>query len=176
VYDFSCMSIPWDNMDKEYLLKPKKWNAKTIQRFMIWFGPVSSIFDLTTYVIMFFIICPLVAGGHWGDVSTNGPLFIATFNAGWFVESLWTQMLVMHMIRTEKIPFVQSRASNPVLLVTTSLLLIGTLLPFTPIAGSLGLSSLPTIYFAYLFGTVACYIILINIVKKIYLKRYGELL
>lgn len=176
VYDFSCMSIPWDNMDAEYLLKPKKWDAKTIKRFMIWFGPVSSIFDLTTYAVMFFIVCPQVAGGHWGDASTNKLLFIAVFNAGWFVESLWTQMLVMHMIRTEKIPFVQSRASNPVLFVTTSLLLIGTLLPFSPIAGSLGLASLPLIYFEFLFGTVICYMILINIVKKVYLKKYGEVL
>lgn len=176
VYDFSCMSIPWDNMDKEYLTRPKKWNAKTIKRFMIWFGPVSSIFDLTTYVIMFFVICPVVAGGHWGDSSTNTILFIATFNAGWFVESLWTQMLVMHMIRTEKIPFIQSRASNPVLLVTTTLLLIGTCLPFTPIAKALGLSALPFIYFIYLFGTVTCYMILINIVKNIYIKKYKELL
>ena len=176
IYDFSCMSIPWDNMDKEYLLKPKKWNAKTIKRFMIWFGPVSSVFDLTTYAVMFFIICPMVAGGNWGDASTNSVLFIATFNAGWFVESLWTQMLVIHMIRTEKIPLIQSRASNPVLLVTTTLLLFGTLLPFTPIAGALGLSGLPLVYFEFLFVTVITYMILINIVKKIYLKKYGELL
>jgi Mg2+-importing ATPase len=176
VYDFSCMSIPWDNMDKEYLLKPKKWNAKTIKRFMIWFGPVSSVFDLTTYVVMFFIICPMVAGGHWGDASTNSLLFVATFNAGWFVESLWTQMLVMHMIRTEKIPFVQSRASNPVLLVTTTLLMVGTMLPFTPIASALGLSRLPFEYFGFLLVTVILYMIFINVVKKIYLKKYGELL
>ena len=176
VYDFSCMSIPWDNMDKEYLTKPKKWNANTIKRFMIWFGPVSSVFDLTTYVVMFFVICPMVAGGYWSDPLTNRVLFIATFNAGWFVESLWTQMLVMHMIRTEKIPFIQSRASNPVLIVTTTLLLVGTLLPFTPIAKPLGLSYLPPLYFAYLFVTVVCYMIFINIVKKVYIRKFGELL
>jgi Mg2+-importing ATPase len=176
IYDFSCMSIPWDNMDKEYLVKPKRWNANTIRRFMLWFGPISSIFDLTTYVVMFFVICPLVAGGHWGDPNLNKLLFVATFNAGWFVESLWTQMLVMHMIRTEKIPFIQSRAANPVLLVTTTLLLVGTILPFTPLAKALGLSYLPPLYFAFLFGTVACYMVLINIVKKIYIKRFKELL
>ncbi len=176
IYDFSCMSIPWDNMDSEYLQKPKKWDAKTIKRFMVWFGPVSSIFDLATYVFMFFVICPLVAGGHWGDATTNKAVFIAVFNAGWFVESLWTQMLVMHMIRTEKIPFIKSRASNPVMLVTSCLLLFGTVLPFTPLSKSLGLASLPQIYFAFLFVTLICYMILINIVKKIYIKKYGELL
>lgn len=176
IYDFSCMSIPWDNMDSEYLQKPKKWNAKTIKQFMIWFGPVSSIFDLTTYAIMFFIICPQLAGGQWGDVTTNKTLFISVFNAGWFVESLWTQMLVMHMIRTKKIPFIQSRASNPVLLVTTTLLLLGTLLPFSPIAKSLGLANLPIIYFEFLLLTIFGYMILINIVKKIYIRKYGELL
>ena len=176
VYDFSCMAIPWDTMDKEYLLKPKKWNSKTIRRFMIWFGPVSSIFDITTYLVMFFIICPAVAGGPYYAAETNKILFIATFNAGWFVESLWTQMLVMHMIRTEKIPFIQSRASNPVLLVTTTLLAVGTLLPFTPFAGAIGLSKLPPVYFSFLFVTVVLYMLLINIVKKIYIRRYKELL
>jgi Mg2+-importing ATPase len=176
VYDFSCMAIPWDTMDPEYLLKPKKWNANTIKRFMIWFGPVSSIFDITTYLVMFFIVCPAVAGGPYYADATNKILFIATFNAGWFVESLWTQMLVMHMIRTEKIPFFQSRATNPVLLVTTTLLAVGTLLPFTPFAGAIGLSKLPPVYFMFLFATVVLYMLLINIVKKIYIRRYKELL
>ena len=92
IYDISCVSIPWDHMDKEYLDKPKRWNASSIGNFMIWLGPTSSVFDITTYLLMYFIICPAVVGGDFHTLTPEQQVaFIAVFHAGWFVESLWSQ-------------------------------------------------------------------------------------
>lgn len=89
IYDISCVSIPWDHMDKEYLDKPKRWNASSIGKFMIWLGPTSSVFDITTYLLMYFIICPAVVGGNFHTLTPEQQVtFIAVFHAGWFVESL----------------------------------------------------------------------------------------
>ncbi|MEG2109649.1 MAG: magnesium-translocating P-type ATPase [Clostridium sp.] len=176
IYDISCVAIPWDNVDREYLKKPRTWDASSIGSFMRWFGPTSSIFDITTYILMYFVICPAVLGGNFGDPGVNSVLFIALFNAGWFIESLWTQTLVIHMIRTAKIPFIQSRASKLVILFTTIALAIGTIIPYTPLGVEIGMTSLPAIYFAYLIGTIATYMVVVNIVKKIYIKRFGDLL
>lgn len=113
VYDISCTALPWDNVDEEFTEKPKKWDGKSISRFMLWFGPVSSLFDITTYLTMYFVICPMIAGGSYSLISPENKLiFIAAFQTGWFIESMWTQSLVIHMIRTKKIPFIQSRASK----------------------------------------------------------------
>lgn len=104
VYDISCTALPWDNVDEEFTEKPKKWDGKSISRFMLWFGPVSSLFDITTYLTMYFVICPMIAGGSYSLISPENKLiFIAAFQTGWFIESMWTQSLVIHMIRTKKI-------------------------------------------------------------------------
>src|SRR5574344_1211173 len=117
IYDFSCTAIPWDNVDSEFLKKPRTWDASSVSRFMIRIGPTSSVFDIATYLLMYFVICPSVCGGQLFN-QINDPalqaLYIATFQAGWFIESMWSQSLVIHMIRTPKIPFIQSRASAPV--------------------------------------------------------------
>jgi len=184
IYDFSCISIPWDNVDKEFLRVPRRWDAKSIGKFMVWIGPTSSVFDITTFVLMYLVVCPNVVGANWVDLPTaaNGysveqKAFMALFQAGWFIESLWSQTLVIHMIRTPKIPFIQSRASWPVLLVTTSAITVGTAIPFTPIGKVFGMSNaLPWYYFAGLVGTILFYITLTTIVKKFYVKRYKELL
>ncbi|MEI7884837.1 MAG: magnesium-translocating P-type ATPase [Clostridia bacterium] len=176
IYDISCISIPWDNVDAEYLKKPRKWDASSIGKFMLWIGPTSSVFDVITYIIMFFIICPAVTGGAYGAAGVDKVLFASLFNAGWFVESLWSQTLVIHMIRTPKIPFIQSRASLPVLLLTTLSIMVGTIIPYTAFGASIGMSAMPLSYFPWLAGMILCYMVLATFLKTMYRKRYGELL
>lgn len=177
IYDISCIGIPWDNVDADFLLVPRKWEAKSLSRFMLWMGPTSSVFDITTYLAMFFVIGPMVFGGAYKTLDASHKLLFATlFQTAWFVESLWTQTLVIHMIRTPKIPFVQSRASWQMTLFTSCGILVGTILPFTPFAKSLGMTPLPAIYYTLLAGTVLCYITLTTVVKKLYIHQYKELL
>lgn len=177
IYDISCIAIPWDNVDKEFLKKPRKWDASGIGRFMAWIGPTSSVFDIVTYALMYFVICPLVCGGAYKTLDASGQLmFMALFQTGWFVESMWSQTLVIHMIRTPKIPFVQSRASFPVTALTFMGIFVLTAIPFTPLGTVIGLTPLPAIYFAYLAGIVLAYMCLVTIVKRIFVKKYGELL
>lgn len=179
IYDISCTAIPWDNVDQEYLRKPRKWDASSVGRFMLWIGPTSSVFDITTYLLMYFVICPMVCGGQmFGGITDPAAreLFIATFQAGWFIESMWSQSLVVHMIRTPKIPFLQSRASAPVILFSLTGIAVLTAIPFTPLGKMLGLAALPPVYFGWLAGTIICYMVLATLIKTRYVRRYGELL
>jgi Mg2+-importing ATPase len=179
IYDLSCTAIPWDNVDKEYLAVPRKWDASSIGKFMIWIGPTSSIFDITTYLLMYFVICPAVCGGLMYHEITDPKvlgLFIAVFQAGWFVESMWSQTLVIHMIRTPKIPFIQSHASSQVALLSFMGIAALTLIPFTRFGASIGLAELPPVFFLYLAATVFLYMVLVTVFKRIFITRYGELL
>lgn len=179
IYDLSCTAIPWDNVDKEYLAVPRKWDASSIGKFMIWIGPTSSVFDITTYMLMYFIICPAMTGGLMFHQLTDPAMqayFIALFQAGWFVESMWSQTLVIHMIRTPKIPFIQSHASLSVTLLTFTGIAALTIIPFTKLGATIGLAALPPIYFAWLALTIFLYMVLATVFKKIFIRRYGELL
>ncbi len=177
IYDISCVSIPWDHMDKEYLDKPKRWNASSIGNFMIWLGPTSSVFDITTYLLMYFIICPAVVGGDFHTLTPEQQVaFIAVFHAGWFVESLWSQTLVLHALRTPKIPFIQSRGSFIMTAITSLGIAVGTFLPFTNFGQSLGMAVLPSAYWLWLTATIIAYLALVTIVKRFYIHRYQELL
>ena len=183
IYDLSCTAIPWDNVDNEYLSVPRKWEASSIGKFMLWIGPTSSVFDITTYLLMFFIICPQIVGMsgssidfHPASLSAEALLFIAVFHTGWFVESMWTQTLVIHMIRTPKIPFIQSNASSPLIFMTFTGILALTVIPFTPFGHSIGFASLPANFFGWLLLTVFLYMGLVTLFKKIFVRRYGELL
>ncbi|MFY8329799.1 magnesium-translocating P-type ATPase [Vagococcus carniphilus] len=177
IYDISCMSIPWDNMDKEYLEEPKKWDSSSIGSFMKWLGPTSSIFDITTYALMYFVICPAVVGGPYNSLNAEQQvLFVAVFHAGWFVESLWSQTLVIHTLRTPKMPFLQSNASFILTTVTTIGIAIGTILPFTAFGERLDLAPLPSSYWGWLAITIVAYLVLVMFIKKLYVKRFGELL
>ncbi|RDI98627.1 magnesium-translocating P-type ATPase [Dyella solisilvae] len=162
LYHGSQLSIPFDQMDEEYLRKPRKWDASDIGRFMVWIGPVSSIFDITTYWLL------------WHVFGANSPEHQALFQTGWFVESLLTQTLIVHMIRTRKIPFVQSIAAAPVLALTTAVILIGLVLPFTGIGSKFGFVTLPPAFFGWVALTVFTYAVLTQIVKTIYIRRYGR--
>jgi P-type Mg2+ transporter len=161
LYDFSQTGIPFDNVDKEDIVKPPKWEIENIRRFMIFIGPISSIFDYSTYALMWFV---------FGATSINNQ---ALFQTGWFVESLMTQTLIVHVIRTAKVPFFQSRASLPMLLITATVMGVGMYLPFSPIAGSLGFVPLPAVYFLWLAGILTCYCVLTQFVKTWFIKKYG---
>ncbi|KKW72519.1 magnesium-translocating P-type ATPase [Lactococcus cremoris] len=178
IYDFSCTAIPWDNVDEEYLVVPRKWDASSVSKFMLWIGPTSSVFDITTYLLMFFVICPATFGPFSTLVPGSAAYigFIALFHTGWFVESMWTQTLVIHMIRTPKIPFLQSRASAPLTLLT----FLGnywshnhSIHKFWEINW---LNGFATHLFPWLILTVVMYMFLVTLFKKIFVSKYGELL
>lgn len=187
IYDLSCTAIPWDNVDEEFIAIPRKWDASSVGKFMIWIGPTSSVFDFTTYLFMYFVFCPLfVSGGlrfnelaaHYSgaELLAMQARYIGLFQAGWFVESMWSQTLVIHMIRTPKLPFIQSRASAPLTLLTMAGIGLITLIPFTPLGAELGFVALPAAYFAYLIPCILLYMVLATVLKKAYVRRYGELL
>ena len=179
IYDLSCTAIPWDNVDRDFLAVPRKWDASSIGKFMLWIGPTSSVFDITTYLLMYFVICPAAFGGQLFSQITDPAaqvMYIALFHAGWFVESMWTQTFVIHMIRTPKIPFVQSHASAPLTLLTFTGIAVLTAIPFTGFGASIGLAALPFSFFPWLILTVGLYMVLVTMVKRVFVKRYGELL
>jgi len=179
IYDLSCTAIPWDNVDKEFLAVPRKWDASSLGKFMLWIGPTSSVFDITTYILLYFIIAPTAVGGlmfHQITDPSTIAIFIAVFHAGWFVESMWTQALVIHIIRTPKIPFIQSRASAPLTLLTFAGIAVLTVIPFTSVGAAIGLAPLPPSFFPWLALTIVLYMALVSVFKRIFVKRYGELL
>lgn len=161
LYDFSQTGIPFDRVDPEALVNPPTWKIKNIRRFMIFIGPISSIFDYCTYALMWFV---------FGATTVEHQ---ALFQTGWFVESLMTQTLIVHVIRTAKVPFFQSWASLPMLLITASVMAVGMYLPFSPLAPSLGFVPLPAVYFLWLFSILTCYCVLTQFVKIWFIKKYG---
>ena len=187
IYDLSCTAIPWDNVDEEFIVRPRKWDASSVGSFMIWIGPTSSVFDFTTYIFMYFVFCPLFVShgvlfndlaAHYSgaELAAMQIKYIGMFQAGWFVESMWSQTLVIHMIRTPKLPFIQSHASAPVTLLTMTGIAVLTLIPFTPVGAALGFTALPAAYFAYLLPCILLYMVLATGLKRAYVRHYGELL
>ncbi|WP_079143994.1 magnesium-translocating P-type ATPase [Streptomyces luteocolor] len=159
-YDISQLAIPWDRMDEEYLKKPRTWDAKGIGRFMVRIGPISSVFDISTFLVMWYVF------------QADSPAQQTLFQTGWFVEGLLSQTLIVHMIRTRKIPFIQSRASLPVLVMTGAVMVFGLWLPFSPLASALSMQPLPMSYFPWLIGTLLAYCALTQVVKGCYVRRY----
>lgn len=162
MYDLSQLALPWDKMDREFLRKPRKWDARNIKRFMLWIGPTSSIFDITTFALMWYVF------------AANTPAMQSLFQSGWFVEGLLSQTLVVHMLRTRKIPFIQSRAALPVLLTTACVMIAGILLPFSPLGAMVGLVPLPWNYFPWLLATLLGYCLVAQGMKTLYIKRFGQ--
>lgn len=162
LYSISQISIPWDNMDDEYLNKPQRWNADEIGRFMIYIGPISSVFDIVTFWVM------------WSVFKANTPQMAPLFQSGWFVVGLLTQTLIVHMIRTRKLPFIQSRASRPVNIMTAIIMALGIIIPFSSFGSYIGLVPLPFNYFLWLFAILAAYSVLTEIVKRIYIRKFNS--
>ena len=177
IYDLTCTAIPWDNVDEEAIARPCRWDTDSIKGFMFSFGPLSSVFDILTFAALFFWVCPAVAGGDFGALDAAGrALFVGTFQAGWFIESMWTQTLVVHLIRTEKVPFLQSRAAAPIALLGAVGIAAVTALPFTPAGAALDFCPLPGEFAALLALCVAGYAALVTLAKKRYVKHVGFLL
>jgi len=162
LYDFSQVSIPWDDVDEDYLKQPRKWDAGGIARFMMCIGPISSIFDVVTFLVM------------WNVFHANTVAKQSLFQSGWFVVGLLTQTLIVHMIRTQHIPFIQSRAAWPVTLLTASIMAFGIYLPFSSLGEHLGMVPLPLPYFGWLTGILLGYCLLTQFVKTIYIHRFKQ--
>lgn len=178
LYDLLCLALPWDHVDPEACARPLEWSGRTLGRFMRFFGPLSSIFDLLTFAWLFFVLCPAVCGGGFFQLAEGAQRlrFIALFQTGWFLESMWTQVLILHLLRTAKAPLLQSRPSRPVMLVTGLGIVLFTGLTFTPLGRLIGLTALPPVYFAFLAAMVALYLLLVSLAKGRYVKKYRELI
>lgn len=179
LYDVLCIILPWDNVDEEETLSPRDWSGKTLGRFMLFFGPISSIFDIVTFLFLYYILCPLLCGDTT-YLNMVDPVmqsqYVALFQTGWFLESMWTQVLILHFLRTRKIPFVQSSPSIPVVCTTFAGIIVFTSLTFTKSAGVIGLTKLPIMYFLFLFVVVLLYMLLTTVVKTVYQKKYHGLI
>lgn len=160
LYDISQTTIPFDRMDEDYLRKPRRWDASDLSRFMIFIGPISSIFDITTYLLMWYVF------------NCSSPVAQSLFQSGWFVEGLLSQTLIVHMIRTKKIPFIQSRASWPVMSMTLAIMAVGIIIPFTKFGSYIGLTPLPLSYFPWLAVTLIAYCVLTQLIKEWYIKKF----
>ena len=174
VYDLSCVALPFDNVDQDFLKQPHTWEAKSITRFMVWMGPISSVFDILTFIFLYFIIVPLVTGHHYVHGSESALQFIILFQTGWFIESMWSQTMVIHMLRTAKVPFVQSRPAWLVILTTLVAALFVTSLPYGPLVNILRLAPLGLPYFLFLVGIIFLYMLSVTVIKKLYIKKYKE--
>ena len=176
LYDFSQVPIPTDEVDPEQVTKPRPWAMDEIARFIFFIGPCSSIFDYMTYAMMwFFFECwnlrlapPPQLAARFAHASVGNPdstYAAALFQTAWFVESLLTQTLIIHVIRTNKIPFLQSRASWPLIMTSGAIMLVGMWLPFSPVGPWLGMVPLPSLYWPMLAGTLLAYVVLTQLVK-----------
>jgi Mg2+-importing ATPase len=161
LYDFSQTAIPTDNVDEEYLARPRRWEIGNIGRYMLFVGPISSIFDYATYLIMYFVF------------GASTPARAPLFQTGWFVESLLSQTLIIHVIRTRRLAFIESRASTPLLLTGLATCLAGIWLPYSPFASAFGFVALPARYWPLLGAMLLAYLVLTHLMKTWFHRRFG---
>jgi Mg2+-importing ATPase len=180
LYDFSQVPIPTDNVGSQQIAKPRPWNMGEIAKFIVFIGPISSIFDYTTYLIMWFVFkcnqlglppLPEVAARFPATADPNHTYAAALFHTGWFVESLMTQTLIIHVIRTNLLPFVQSRASWQLTMTTLLIMVVGAYLPYSPLASALGFVPLPPLFWLLLLATLICYVGLTQLVKMWLIRK-----
>lgn len=181
VYEIVCIALPWDTVDDAWTARPRAWDAASIKGFMLELGPVSSLFDIVTFAALFFVVCPAAVDASWSELATAGDVagmatFAALFQSGWFVESMWSQTLVVHMLRSPHLPSPRDHAAPALCVLTVLGLALVTWLPASPIADALGLMPLPTSFFGLLIGIVTAYIALTQLAKRRYIARHGELL
>lgn len=181
VYEIVCIALPWDTVDDAWTARPRAWDAASIKGFMLELGPVSSLFDIVTFAALFFVVCPAAVDASWSELAAAGDVagmatFAALFQSGWFVESMWSQTLVVHMLRSPHLPSPRDHAAPALCVLTVLGLALVTWLPASPIADALGLMPLPTSFFGLLIGIVSAYIALTQLAKRRYIARHGELL
>lgn len=174
IYDLSCIALPFDNVDKDFLKKPRIWEANSIMRFMAWIGPISSVFDIITYMLLYFLVVPMILGHGYNHGAVDAAAFTMVFQTGWFIESMWSQTMVIHMLRSPKLPFIQSRPAFSVVVTTLVAAFFVTSLPYSPLASILKLSQLNGLYFVLLFAIIVFYMLSVTVVKRIYIKKYKE--
>jgi Mg2+-importing ATPase len=160
--DLAQVFLPWDRVDERFRAHPQPWSSESIARFMLVFGPVSSIFDLLTFTVL------------WFGFGANTPVHQSLFQTGWFIVGLATQLLVVHIMRTEKVPLLQSRATTPVVIGTLLILIVGLALPWIPFGQILGLVHLPATYFLWVVIVVAAYLFTVQGLKSLYRQRIGS--
>ena len=160
LYDISQVTIAFDPVDPEDVAKPRIWETQSIGRFMLFLGPLSSLFDLATFGVLFWVIGASAAGQH------------ALFQSGWFIEGLLSQTLIVYMLRTRKIPFVQSWPGGPLLVSTVSVMIVAAMLPFSAIGSAIGMVPVPPVYFVWLGGILLAYCLAVQVLKKWYLTRF----
>jgi Mg2+-importing ATPase len=160
LYDISQITIAFDPVDPEDVIKPRSWQAESIGRFMLFLGPLSSLFDLATFGILFWVI----------EANPGGQR--AVFQSGWFIEGLLSQTLIVYMLRTRKIPFIQSWPGGPLLISTISVMIVAAVLPFSAIGSAIGLVPVPPVYFFWLGGILLTYCLAVQVLKKWYLSRF----
>jgi Mg2+-importing ATPase len=161
LYDIAQTGIPFDNVDPELVTKPLTWNPADIRRFMLFFGPISSLFDVLTFALL------------WWALGANSLAQQGLFQSGWFVVGLLTQTLVVHMLRTPKLPFLESHAAAPLMGMTLAIIAIGLWLPLGPLAAYFKLEALPLAYYAWLLVILLGYGLLTSLMKRFYVRRYG---
>ncbi|MGG7196129.1 magnesium-translocating P-type ATPase [Clostridium butyricum] len=177
-YDIICIILPWDNVDEELYKKPNEWSGKHLSRFMLFFGSISSIFDILTFIFLYFIMCPALCDGKLFHMISDVSLqikYMMIFQSGWFIESMWTQVLIIHMLRTKKVPFIQSTPSIPVMVVTIVGIICFTGFSYLPVANLLGLTALPLVFYCYLIFIVVSYMLITTLAKSFYIKKYKKL-
>lgn len=172
LYGTSCLSLPFDSMSPEYLKIPRTWSTKKLPKFMFYFGPTSSIFDIITFGLLYFFICPHLVGASYAAATIGQKAaFIALFHTGWFIESLWTQEMVIHALRDRKMPFIQQHATWAVICATFGAGIIGSLLPFSPLAKVMKFGPMPLSYLWVIVILLVLYILLTTVVKRLYLRK-----
>jgi len=161
LYDLSQSTIPFDSVDAALVRQPLKWDPEGIGRFMVFFGPISSVFDIATFALM------------WWVFQADSPARQTLFQSGWFVVGLLTQALAVHLLRTPGIPFVHSRAAWPLMAMTLGIMAVGIFLPMGPLAGAFRLQALPPAYFGWLAAILLGYALLVTLMKQRYIDRFG---
>lgn len=178
LYDVLCIILPWDNVDEEELLSPRDWSGRTLGRFMLSFGPLSSLFDIATFLFLYYFLCPRLCGGVILSAAYRAchafAICVTFRSAGFGIQ--WTQVLILHFLRTRKLPFVQSKPSAPVIFITLAGIVAFTALTFTKAATLFGLTVLPPWYFVFLLAVALMYMLLTTFIKGLYQKRYRELI
>ena len=177
VYDLTCTAMPWDKVDDDALRKPRTWDSGSISSFMRWMGPISSVFDIVTFALLFLVVCPAVCGGAWGTLDAAAQMrFVGTFQAGWLLESMITQVLAVHLLRTEHIPFVESHAAWQITLLGALGIAVAAFMCLTPAGHVIDLAVLPVGVVGIIVLVCAAYAASVLIVRRAYMARHGSLL
>ena len=180
-YELVCIALPWDTVDDAWCARPRTWDASSISGFMLRMGPVSSVFDIITFAALFFAVCPAATGASWAELAAAGntagmATFTAVFQTGWFIESMWSQTLVIHLLRSPRLPSRADHASAPLMALTAAGLAFSCVLPATPLAATFGLTAMPADFFCLLAAVVVGYVTVTQLAKRAYIRHHGELL